>query len=33
VARWCDQQGRPYPALTAEGEIAESLPRDVRLPH
>jgi len=33
VARWCDQQGRPYPALTAAGEIAESLPRDVRLPH
>jgi tRNA (guanosine-2'-O-)-methyltransferase len=33
VARWCDQQGRPYPALTAAGEIAESLPRNVRLPH
>jgi len=33
VARWCDQQGRPYPALNAAGEIAESLPRDVRLPH
>jgi tRNA (guanosine-2'-O-)-methyltransferase len=33
VARWCDQQGRPYPALNAAGEIADSLPRDVRLPH
>ena len=33
VARWCDQQGRPYPALTPEGEIAEALPRDVKLPH
>ena len=33
VARWCDQRGRPYPALTAAGEIAESLTRDVSLPH
>jgi tRNA (guanosine-2'-O-)-methyltransferase len=33
VASWCDQQGHPYPALTAEGELAESLPKDGRLPH
>jgi tRNA (guanosine-2'-O-)-methyltransferase len=32
VARWCDQQGRPYPALTAAGEIAQTLPRDGSLP-
>lgn len=31
VARWCQQQGRPYPALGAEGEILEALPRNVRL--
>ena len=31
VARWCQQQGRPYPALRAEGEILEALPRNVRL--
>jgi tRNA (guanosine-2'-O-)-methyltransferase len=31
VADWCDRQGRPYPALTAEGEIAEQLPRTLKL--
>jgi tRNA (guanosine-2'-O-)-methyltransferase len=31
VADWCRRQGRPYPALTAEGEIAEQLPRTLKL--
>jgi tRNA (guanosine-2'-O-)-methyltransferase len=31
VARWCRDQGRPYPALDGEGVIGEPLPRDVRL--
>ncbi|MFM7087291.1 MAG: tRNA (guanosine(18)-2'-O)-methyltransferase TrmH [Cyanobium sp.] len=31
VAAWCRQQGRPYPALDAEGAIAEELPRTLRL--
>jgi len=31
VAEWCRRQGRPYPALTAAGELAEELPRTVRL--
>jgi tRNA (guanosine-2'-O-)-methyltransferase len=31
VAEWCRRQGRPYPALSAEGEIAEVLPRTVKL--
>jgi tRNA (guanosine-2'-O-)-methyltransferase len=31
VAAWCREQGRPYPALTAEGAIAEELPRTLRL--
>jgi tRNA (guanosine-2'-O-)-methyltransferase len=31
VARWCREQGRPYPALDGEGAIAEELPRTVRL--
>ncbi|MCP9848772.1 TrmH family RNA methyltransferase [Cyanobium sp. Morenito 9A2] len=31
VAAWCRREGRPYPALTAEGEIAEELPRTLRL--
>jgi tRNA (guanosine-2'-O-)-methyltransferase len=31
VAAWCRQQGRPYPELTAEGEISEALPRSLRL--
>lgn len=31
VAAWCKKEGRPYPALTAEGEIAEELPRTVKL--
>ena len=31
VADWCDRQGRPYPALTAEGVIAEQLPRTLKL--
>lgn len=31
VAAWCHEQGRPYPALTAEGAIAEELPRTLRL--
>jgi tRNA (guanosine-2'-O-)-methyltransferase len=30
VARWCRQEGRPYPALNGEGEILESLPRTAR---
>ncbi|MGB5241710.1 MAG: tRNA (guanosine(18)-2'-O)-methyltransferase TrmH [Prochlorococcaceae cyanobacterium] len=31
VAEWCRRQGRPYPALTAEGEISEELPRTLKL--
>ncbi len=31
VAAWCRREGRPYPALTAEGAIAEELPRTLRL--
>ena len=31
VAEWCRRQGRPYPALSAEGEIAEEMPRTVKL--
>jgi tRNA (guanosine-2'-O-)-methyltransferase len=31
VAEWCRRQGRPYPALSAEGEIAEAMPRTVKL--
>jgi len=31
VADWCERQGLPYPALTAEGEIAEDLPRTLKL--
>lgn len=31
VAAWCRREGRAYPELTAEGEIAEELPRSLRL--
>ena len=31
VADWCRRQGRPYPPLTEEGEIAEQLPRTLKL--
>ncbi len=31
VADWCRRQGRPYPALDAEGSISEDLPRTMRL--
>jgi tRNA (guanosine-2'-O-)-methyltransferase len=31
VADWCRREGRPYPALTDEGEIAEDLPRTLKL--
>jgi tRNA (guanosine-2'-O-)-methyltransferase len=31
VADWCRRQGRPYPELTAEGELAEELPRTLKL--
>jgi tRNA (guanosine-2'-O-)-methyltransferase len=31
VAEWCRREGRPYPPLTAAGEIAEELPRTLRL--
>ncbi|MFM7237529.1 MAG: TrmH family RNA methyltransferase, partial [Cyanobium sp.] len=31
VARWCREQGRPYPELDGEGVILEELPRTVRL--
>ncbi len=33
VARWCQQQGRPYPPLDAEGTIIEALPRTVKMRH
>jgi len=31
VASWCRDQGRPYPALSEEGDILEDLPRTARL--
>lgn len=31
VAAWCRREGRAYPALDAEGAIAEELPRSLRL--
>jgi len=31
VADWCRREGRPYPPLSAEGEIAEQLPRTLKL--
>ena len=31
VADWCRREGRPYPALTDAGEIAEDLPRTLKL--
>ena len=31
VAAWCRHEGRPYPALSEEGEIMEELPRTARL--
>ena len=31
VARWCQEQQKPYPALTDEGELMEELPRTVKL--
>ncbi len=31
VADWCRRQGRPYPALNADGEIEEDLPRTLRI--
>ena len=31
VARWCREEGLPYPGLDGKGEIVESLPRTVRL--
>ncbi len=31
VAEWCRREGRPYPALREDGEIAEALPRTLRL--
>ena len=31
VASWCNREGRPYPALDAEGGITEPLPRTLRL--
>ena len=31
VARWCQEQQRPYPALSEEGELMEELPRTVKL--
>ena len=31
VAAWCRREGRPYPALDAEGAIMEELPRQLRL--
>ena len=31
VADWCRREGRHYPALTEEGEIAEDLPRTLKL--
>jgi tRNA (guanosine-2'-O-)-methyltransferase len=31
VAAWCQEQGRDYPKLDAEGAITEALPRTLRL--
>jgi tRNA (guanosine-2'-O-)-methyltransferase len=31
VAAWCRREGRPYPALTPDGEISEELPRTLKL--
>ena len=31
VAAWCQGEGRPYPALSEEGELLEELPRNVKL--
>jgi tRNA (guanosine-2'-O-)-methyltransferase len=31
VADWCRREGRPFPALSETGEIAEDLPRNLRL--
>jgi len=31
VAAWCRREGRPYPALDAEGAISEVLPRTLKL--
>jgi tRNA (guanosine-2'-O-)-methyltransferase len=31
VAAWCRREGRPYPALDAEGVIQEELPRTLKL--
>jgi tRNA (guanosine-2'-O-)-methyltransferase len=31
VAAWCRREGRPYPALSADGEIGETLPRTLRM--
>jgi tRNA (guanosine-2'-O-)-methyltransferase len=31
VAAWCRKEGRPYPALDAEGAITEQLPRTLKL--
>ena len=31
VAAWCQREGRPYPALDAEGAINETLPRTIKL--
>ena len=31
VASWCRREGRPYPPLSETGEIAEDLPRNLRL--
>jgi tRNA (guanosine-2'-O-)-methyltransferase len=33
VAAWCQQEGRAYPALDAEGAISETLPRTIKLRH
>ena len=30
VAAWCQREGRPYPALDAEGAISEDLPRTLK---
>ena len=31
VAEWCRREGRPYPPLSETGEIAEPMPRNLRL--
>jgi len=33
VADWCRREQRPYPALSEDGEILETLPRTLRLRH